>query len=411
MDRRIYWMWLTNLPNITPIKITNLFDSFNDIEEIYKTKDYAGVYGLTHEDIVQLQDKSLDKVKSIVDRLKYINAGVLTYDDMTYPDMLRQIDDPPYVLYIKGEIMQWDRLLTIAAVGTRRYNEYGHNVCNNICSGLAKAGVTIVSGMARGLDSVAAAAALRAGAKTIAVLGCGLDIVYPPENGQLMEAIIRNGAVLSEYPPGVQPVGSHFPRRNRIISGMSYGTLVTQAPQKSGALITANYALDSGKDVFAVPGNIYDVCSKGNNALIKSGAKLVECAQDILEEYDFEILHLKEPIDKKSEFENLKYAEEPAKEKKPKENKSAEKKENKKREPVNNIIKIDINDDKYKNLNETEKKIIELLIEDTWHIDEIVRKTGIPMSKLNSTLTILEMKSLIKQLPGKNFRLNIQNRL
>lgn len=403
MDNRVYWLWLTNLPNITSNKITNLLAVFESAKDIYEAKDYSGVYGITQNDINMLLNKKLDKVKTIIERLKTINAGVLTYDDVNYPDMLRQIDEPPYVLYIKGEVMPWDRLLTIAVVGTRKYTEYGIAACDSICRELARNGVTIVSGMARGLDSVAAKAALCSGSKTIAVLGGGIDIVYPPENGELMNAIMQNGAVLTEYPPGTPPVGKHFPVRNRIISGLSRGTLVVQAPLKSGALITANYALDSGKDVFAVPGRINDICSRGTNSLIKAGAKLVESAEDILDEYDFEIKHLQIPV-QNSEYENLKTAESVA---------VSETKEQNKEQvtAVNNVITVTIDDAKYQGLNESEKKIIELLIKDTMHIDEIARQSELAVAKLNSSLTILEMKGLISQLPGKNFRLNIQNHL
>lgn len=410
MDKRVCWLWLTNLPGMTSFKITNLLAVFETVENIYYAENYAGVYGLSEFDIKNLQNKSIENVKVIVNRLRNVHAGMLTYDDPRYPDMLRQLNEPPYVLYIKGEIMQWDRLLTISVVGTRKYTEYGGRLCNDISYQLAKSGVTIVSGMARGLDSIAAAAALRAGAKTIAVLGSGIDIVYPPENKNLMDAIVYSGAVITEFPPGTPAYAKNFPYRNRIMSGLSYGTLVIEAPLKSGALITANYAMETGKDVFALPGRVNDIASRGTNSLIKSGAKLVECAEDILEEYNFEAMHLRKPTEDKNEIDELEYAKEPRieKDKNVKDGENV-KKEISQTEPVNNIINVDIDDEIYKNLDEDEKKIIELLIKETKHIDEIVRETEIPMNKINSLLTILEMQNFIKQLPGKMFRLNVQN--
>lgn len=407
MDKRVYWLWLTTLPNMTSNKITNLLSVFETAKDIYDAKDYSGIYGINQNDIDILLNKKMDRVKTVIERLKLLKAGALTYDDVHYPDMLRQIDEPPYVLYIKGEVMPWDRLLTVAVVGTRKYTDYGIRACDSICRGLAENGVTIVSGMARGLDSVAAKAALCGGGKTIAVLGCGLDIVYPPENGELMNAIMHNGTVITEYPPGTPPVGKHFPYRNRIISGLARGTLVVQAPLKSGALITANYALDSGKDVFAVPGSINDICARGTNSLIKVGAKLVENAQDILDEYDFEIKHLKRPTENNAEYENLKTADSD----KTTVNATDKKPENTQNTAVNNVITVTIDDEKYKNLNDEEKKVIELLIKGAMHIDELARQSELAISKLNPTLTILEMKGLVTQMPGKNFRLNLQNHL
>ncbi|MCX7715505.1 MAG: DNA-processing protein DprA [Clostridia bacterium] len=400
MEEVIYWLWLASLPNMNSHKITNLLTAFENAEQIYEAKaaDYSGIYGLNAHDIAALSNKDLETAHTVLNRTELSGARVLTYDDINYPDMLRQIENPPYVLYIKGEIMKWDRLLPIAVVGTRNYTEYGLKAAVSICTDLARAGVTIVSGMARGLDSAAAVAAIRAGNKTIAVLGCGIDVVYPAENGKLMSAIEKHGAIITEYPPGTRPLGQNFPQRNRIISGLSRGTLVIQAPLKSGALITANYALESGKDVFAVPGDITSEYSRGTNALIKAGAKLVENAQDILDEYSFEINLLNLPAQKKEEvLEEIKYAK--------------ESKKSIKNKPcateINNVKTVTIEDTRYKDLNEDERKIISMLIEKNMHIDDIAREGKLQANIVNATLTVLEMKGLVSQLPGKNFRLNI----
>lgn len=245
-----------------------------------------------------------------------------------------------------------------------------------MCFDLAARGITIVSGMARGIDSAAARAALRAGGKTIAVLGSGIDVIYPPENRELMEEIEKSGTVMTEYPPGSQPMAHHFPERNRIISGLSKGVLVIEAPLKSGALITANYALEAGRDLFAVPGEIFKDNSKGTNLLIKQGARIVSSAMDIIEEYPADIEKLV-PAEEKPE------------------------------EPVNNIRRITIDDEKYQALDKKEQSVISLLIEKNMHIDDISVHTGIDIGELNAMLPMLEMLGLIRKLPGDNYKLEV----
>lgn len=403
MDDKVLWIWLVEQMKYAGSKISEIMTHIDDIAEIYEKTDFSDMTFLTKEQKRALSDKNTEQANKIIRRTNDIGADILTYTSPDYPDMLRKTDDPPYVLYIKGEIMKWDRLLPIAVVGTRQYTDYGLNAAWAICTGLARSGVTIVSGMARGLDSVASAAAIKAGCKTIAVVGCGLDIVYPPENAELMEKIINNGAVISEYPPSSPPIGSHFPARNRIISGMSRGTLVIQAPLKSGALITANYALDSGKDVFAVPGDINCAHSRGTNRLIKMGAKLVESSADILDEYTSELSLLKSP-GKSLEFE---YEYEPSiKEKRKVNSKAAEKSKNTE-DKINNEKTVSMEDERYSDLDGDERKIIEQLISRNMYIDDIQRSADIAVDKLATKLTLLEMKGLIVQMPGKLFRINI----
>lgn len=224
---------------MTSTKITYLFEHYETIEEIYSAKEYKKAGPMPPAMQSALKDKSLDAAKRIYEETKRIGARILVFDDDSYPEMLRNIIDPPYVLYIKGENMQWDKLFTIGVVGTRNYDDYGKITTVRLCSQLARCGVTIVSGMARGIDSIAANSALRANGKTIAVLGSGLDVIYPPENKELYRRITEHGAVISEYPPGSEALRGHFPERNRIIAGLSRGVLVTEAPRRSGSLITA----------------------------------------------------------------------------------------------------------------------------------------------------------------------------
>ncbi len=376
MDSLIYWVWLGNLPGIFSNKITALMEHFESIEEIYKAADYKNIPGISRGDALILGSKDLSHAKEIIEKINKLGAYILTYDDIDYPDELRKIDSPPYVLYLKGEKLSWDRLFAIGVVGTRRCTAYGAKAADNLCFDLAARGITIVSGMARGIDSAAARAALRAGGKTIAVLGSGIDVIYPPENRELMEEIEKSGTVMTEYPPGSQPMAHHFPERNRIISGLSKGVLVIEAPLKSGALITANYALEAGRDLFAVPGEIFKDNSKGTNLLIKQGARIVSSAMDIIEEYPADI-------------EKLVSAEE------------------KPEEPVNNIRRITIDDEKYQALDKKEQSVISLLIEKNMHIDDISVHTGIDIGELNAMLPMLEMLGLIRKLPGDNYKLEV----
>ena len=387
MENELYWIWLTTKAEVTGFDITALLENFESAEDIYKQENFDEISGIKPSARSRLKDKSLKDAEKIYEKVKSIGAKAITFDSKDYPDVLRYIENPPYVLYLRGEVPKWDRLLMIGVVGTREATEYGVAATKRICTGLAQSGVTIVSGMARGIDSVAARSALDKGAKTIAVLGCGIDMAYPQENRQLMCDIMENGTVISEYPPGNGPLKTHFPERNRIISGLSKGVLVAEAPKKSGALITANFAIENGRDLFAVPGSIFEANSAGTNALLASCAKAVTSAQDILDEYEYEVKHL-----------NLE---------KPK-NKILDKVFGRgKPEKVNNEITVSIEDKKFQSLSDDEKTVISLLMEENMHIDDIKRHSSIEISKLTPILSMLEVGGYIKKLPGNNYKLNI----
>lgn len=379
----LYWIWLVQKCGIFNNDINGLLEQFDSVEEIYKETDFKDVNNVKPSTIRRLKDKNLKEAENILNATHKMGAEVIVYDDVRYPDMLRSIPNPPYVLYMKGEIMNWDRILGIGVVGTRKCTEYGIKATNMIAEDLAACGVTVIAGMARGIDSVAHRAALSAGNKTIAVLGCGLDVVYPPENKELMEQIAENGTIISEYPPKTGPDKHNFPWRNRIISGLSRGILVGEAPKKSGALITADYALEQGRDIFAVPGSIFKKESEGANRLLASGAKAVVSAKDILDEYVFEIerLQLKKPSVIDKVFKNGK--------------------------KVNNEIKISLDDKRFSGLTDEDKQIISLLVEDNMHIDEIARRTGIDAGSLSIKLSMLEFSGHIQKIPGNNYKLNV----
>lgn len=286
---------------------------------------------------------------------KGLNIRKITSQDKEYPDILKEISGPPKELYIKGKIINQDKV-AVAVVGTRKYTQYGKQVTLDIAGKLAKLGITIVSGLAKGIDTFAHQAALENNGRTIAVLGSGLDkeSFYPPPNYCLSDKISQHGAVISEYPAGTHGTQFTFPERNRIISGLSLGVVVVEAPEESGALITATLALEQNREVFAIPGSIYEKNSYGTNRLIKMGAKLVIDVDDILEELN--LSHLLTTPKKKIKPEN-----------------------------------------------KEEEIIISLLSLKSTHIDEIIKKSGLSASAVNSTLVILELKKAVRNLGRNNY--------
>lgn len=396
-----YWLWLANLQHISSSKITLLLDKFGSVQNIYEAKksDFYGIDKIGEYEIESLTNKDLDRVHKIMKELDKAGAYMMCVDDAFYPEMLRHCYEPPYVLYALGEKRQWDDMLCISVVGSRNCSDYGIEAVNEICGGLAECGVVIVSGMARGIDSAAHRSALRAGAKTVAFLGCGIDIVYPPENEMLMSAIAENGMVITEFAPGTPPYGRNFPIRNRLIAAFSRGVFVVEAAEKSGTITTANWALENGKDIFALPGDYNRSGSAGCNALIKSGcAKLVDSAEDILDEYVYELENL--DLGKFGRAEPVYVGEI---EKKPRMIAN-----NNKNDADNDKKKdIDITDARYDVLDDKQKKIISLLAESDRHADEICRAVGMSAAEAGAALTLMELQGFIVALAGKMYTLNI----
>jgi DNA processing protein len=284
---------------------------------------------------------------------------ILTLESEEYSPLLKSIYDPPPILYIQGKPLN-TITLPLAVVGTRTPSEYGRLVAERLCLKLASAGFSMISGLARGIDTLAHKAALSAGADTIAVFGCGLGHTYPPENINLRKQIVKQGAILSEFPILMRPDRNNFPARNRILSGLALGTVVVEAAEKSGALITADFALEQGREVFAVPGNITSPKSKGTNGLIKAGAKLVDGPGSILEEL---LPALGESLKAKVENEELK-------------------------------VKLD---------NDEEKKIFSLLSLEGKHIDNLIENSNLSPAQVSATLLQLELRGLVRQLSGKMY--------
>ncbi|MBI4974612.1 MAG: DNA-protecting protein DprA [Candidatus Omnitrophica bacterium] len=293
----------------------------------------------------------------------------ITVDDKEYPKNLRNIYDPPKQLYVNGTLLEQDEM-AVALVGSRRATQYGLETCEKLAYELAVRGVTVVSGMARGIDSAAHRGALRAKSRTIAVLGSGHNNIYPPENEKLYHEIAGNGAVVTEFENDMQPLSENFPQRNRIISGLSLGVVVVEAARNSGALITANFALEQGREVFAVPGKISSTTSSGTNELIKDGARLIQSADDIMEE--LAITEVK-PVsgDAKGERD----------------------------EKIARMTKAYI----YNSLSEDERKIYKILSDEPIYIDDIMSKADLDPANASKVLLNLQLKKLIKELPGKQF--------
>jgi DNA processing protein len=284
-DQRIYTYGFSRVKGIGPVRMRLLQSHFGSLADAWQAEPGAlmacGLETRLINALITARDH-LD-LNGELDHFKHTDIQVLTWDDPNYPKLLHQISDPPPVLYVRGSLSQEDEY-AVGIVGTRQASVYGRQVAEMLAGDLAHSHVTVVSGMARGIDASAHLASIKSGGRTIAVLGCGVDVIYPPENRALAQDIIQHGALISDYPPGSQPDALNFPPRNRIISGLSLGVVIVEADQRSGALITADYASQQGRDVFAVPGNIFNRSSRGTNQLIHDGAKMVLSVKDVLEE-------------------------------------------------------------------------------------------------------------------------------
>ncbi len=361
------------IPSLGPVRVRKLIQHFGTPEYAWKATldelaEIKGFGRVIAEKIVQERNKiDLDKAWNTVVEKGY---SCITWDDANYPLLLKEIYDPPPIIYICGDLTTAaDSCL--AVVGSRRHSLYGKEIAYKFAAELSGYGLTVVSGMAWGIDTWAHKGALEAGGNTIAVLGCGLDICYPPENRKIKEKIQDFGAVISEFPPGSQPLPQNFPRRNRIISGLSRGTIVIEAGEKSGALITADFALEQGREVFAVPGSIASPYSKGCHRLLKEGAKLVEKVGDIVEEI---ALFLNEKPPSVATGENLSHF-----------SSSSDKVE------------------KQLQLESEAVTLLKLISYEPLSLEDLVSISKIPPSLVNVFLLELELKGAIKQLPGKYF--------
>ncbi|HET6419706.1 MAG TPA: DNA-processing protein DprA [Geobacteraceae bacterium] len=352
-----YWHALKAIPHVGNVTFRRLIERFSSPENVFRAseEELASVRGLHPDAASSIRNRDC-QAEAEKECRAVAGAGVdiISFLSPQYPKALLQIHDHPPYLYVKGTLRDEER--AIAIVGSRRASAYGMTTAERFARELAAHGIAVVSGMARGIDAASHIGALKVDGRSIGVLGCGIDVIYPKENARLFSGITGKGALLSEFPMGTEPRPENFPRRNRIISGISMGVLVVEASENSGSLITAQHALEQGREVFAVPGNInYGTC-RGSNRLIKQGAKLVERVEDILEEF-----HQDGPVG---------------------------------RPPVP-IPKI--------TLSPREAAIYTLLAADQLHIDDIILKSALTVGEVSAILLRLELNGLISQLPGKYF--------
>jgi DNA processing protein len=355
-----YWLGLSLVPEIGPITAKQLIAYAGSPEQIFSLDmgSLLSVQGMTRAKAENIRNFSLwDDVDKQVRALEKKGIAVVCYGSPAYPEVLKEIPDAPVIIYIKGACQPDDRF-GIAVVGSRKYSPYGEAVAHKISGELATAGFTVISGMARGIDTFAHRSALASCGRTIAVLGSGLDVYYPAENKGLMEKIAASGCVMSEFPLGTQPNRENFPRRNRLISGLSMGVLVVEAAEGSGSLITASLALEQNKEVFAVPGNITSKNSAGTNMLIRQGAKMVLRTEDIIEE-------------------------------------------------LAPVLKGFIRNEARRTavLSSEEQRLCACLTREPRHIDAIAREFGLPVHRILDILLSLELKGVIRQSDGKRFYL------
>ena len=352
-----YWVALNRIPGIGRVRYQSLLSGFGSLAAAWT----AGPGDMRAAGVDPRAARLIVAERSAIDpddemaQIEKAGVQAVTWPDPLYPAALKEIDDPPPVIYVRGDISAAHDF-AVAVVGTRRPTPYGRQVAEEMSYQLAANRICVVSGLARGVDAIAHRAALQAGGKTVAVMACGLDTVYPPEHAKLAREIAENGAVLSEQPLGTQPRGDYFPRRNRILSGLSLGVLVVEGDVKSGAMITAKMALEQDREVFAVPGSIFSPQSRGTNDLIQnSGAKLVMSVGDIMEELNLtaapQQMELKEAL--------------PA--------------------------------------TDTEADLLRHITKEPGHIDEVCRKSGLPASTVSSLLAMMELKGLIREVGGKAY--------
>ncbi len=371
MKKDYYMLWLKELTGLKLSFIKILLDHFKTAENIFNAskKQLKEVKGFGDASISKLlNSKDLDKLEAIIKKIESNNIEYISIENDKYPYLLKIIEDPPLALYVKGNMIN-DDIDKIAVIGSRRCSEYGEIAATKISKSLSDNNIVVVSGMARGIDSFAHMGALKGNGNTIAVLGSGIDVCYPPENENLMNKIIERGCVISEYPLGTPPYPANFPKRNRIISGLCKAVIVVEASLKSGSIITVENALHEGRDVFAVPGNITSILSEGTNKLIKEGAGVVSNINDIKDilyemGIEYTAVEKKEYIDKFTSKEN--------------------------------------NGD-YLLLDEKEKEVYSLMSLEPIPEYEIEEKTKIDVKDLSYILTILEIKGFITKLPGDRY--------
>jgi len=418
-----YWVWLSALTGLAPRKRFELLDAFGDPEKAYFADErlLRDSVKLSAAELALVMNKSLDRAQQIIQKCHEENIGVLSFQDVSYPQRLKNIYDPPVVLYLKGRLPAIDEKAAVGVVGTRKATPYGIKMARKLAFEITKCGGLVVTGLAEGIDSAAAEGALRAGGACVGVLGCAIDDIFPKWNDLLYGDVELAGALVSEYPPGEAINKKNFPERNRIISGLSLGVAVIEAPFRSGALITASLALEQGREVFVVPGNADAPNCFGSNELIREGASLVTKAWEILSEFATQFPGCLSELDAKKiaapDFEAPENASFYENNRKPETQKTTA-------EPGKGFAKLRVRTDRkgidndkkreyidlreqLSGLSERQLKIVSALDEKSKHIDDVIEATGFSAAEVLSELTILQIKGFVTQENGKRFTLNI----
>ena len=410
----LHWIWLATRRNMGDHAKGALLEQFPDPETIYRMEEaeLRQIPELTVKAVNSLMDKDLTQAERILRDCQTQRIQILTLHDGAYPARLKNIYDPPVVLYYRGQLPGVDLMPVTAVVGTRKASAYGLRTAGNMGRQLAECGITVVSGVAGGIDAAAMKGALSAGGTVIGVLGCGLDVVYPKTNRELYADTEHYGCLMSEFPPGTAPFAGNFPRRNRIMSGLSCGVLVVEAPEKSGALNTARWAGEQGRDVFTVPGNVDNPACKGSNQLLKDGAIPVECGWDVAREYISQFPGKVRRKEGAVEFRRspeqspqppLQAAQKPQK---PERSRASTKPERKKgidkteSEPYIDLNKIE------SSLTPAEKTITGLLTGGQKLADDLIAESGLSAASVLASLTLLEVKGIVRRLPGRMYQLS-----
>lgn len=393
-DNIKYDVWLQQVLGYASHKTSKVLAYFENAKSFYLSseKEKKSSKMFSKVELEKISKTSLDLAAKIVEECNNNEISIITYQDVKYPERLRNIYNPPTVLYFKGELPDIDNEVPVALVGTRSATKYGANLSLNLGYELTKCGMIIVSGGALGIDTEALRGALKAKGKPICVLGGGLNKYYPQENEKMFDYIIEHGVLLSEYPPDTNPIGRNFPVRNRILAGLALATVVVEAPKRSGALITANLSLDQGKDVFAVPGNIGSYVSDGVNELLKLGAAPLTSYKDVLDMYVDRYDKLEDNITVTPKLVTKAEYKSPQKRtlKEPKIKEEQQESKNRKKPEINN-------------LSDNASKLYEVLSYEPQHLDEITRKIGLDIRSAMIALTELQLRAAIEEYPGKRF--------
>ena len=388
-----YWLWLSGRRGLGVRGLRALLEQFGTPEAVYCASDAEYPSDIRPDGRTSLADKELAPARQILQQCYRQCIHIVTLQDAVYPQRLKNIDDAPLVLYYQGVLPDFDAEPVIAMVGTRRASAYGLLQAKRLGYELGRYGAIVVSGGAAGIDTLALRGAVSSGTPPVAVFACGVDVDYPAANRSLFEDLRTNGCVMSELPPGTPPLPEHFPSRNRILSGLALGAVVVEAPKKSGALITANLALEQGRDVFAVPGNIDSPNSTGTNALIRDGAKAITGAQDILSEYEG-------LYPGRIQYDTELYS--PPK--------RAEKVSVSAKTEIDKPQTIPYSDleSRLTEYTEDHRALLRCISRGETHVDEMAASTGFSAAKVLACMTVLTIRGAVKPLPGKRYSLNLK---